>query len=295
MSNLRFDFSAAAQTGTVERPYQLLYAASCCYDSDWNSLIHTHNCTEIFFCVSGEGQFFVGEQTIPVKRHSLVIVDAGVEHTEYSSPDHPLEYLVVGVAGLQFRRPSQEADYMVLNYEKYETEILFCLKSLLKEADLKKHFYEDSCASILDMLMIYVQRLSHTVVTSRVSQTQDSCMPDQRCKIVRQYINEYFGKKLTLDDLSQMVHINKYHLVHLFQKEYGITPIHYLNKRRLQESCFMLKNTDHSISQIASLLGYSSLSYFTQCFRDKQGMTPSEYRALHTKGDHASVPMAVGS
>lgn len=282
MSDLRFDFPPA-QSGPVERPYQLVYAASCHCDPGQNGIPHSHTCTELFFCVAGEGQFLVGEQTLPVKAGSLVIVDSEVEHTKYSSPNQPLEYIVLGVDSLQLRRPAHHPHPVVLDYESYRTEVHFCLETLFKEAQQKNHFYEESCASILDMLMVYVQRLSHAVVSSRIPQAQDNCIPDQRCRIVRQYINEFYGKKMTLDELSQMVHINKYHLVHLFQKEYGITPIHYLNKRRLQESCFMLKNTDHSISQIAAQLGYSSLSYFTQCFRDKQGMTPSEYRARHTQ------------
>ena len=93
--------------------------------------------------------------------------------------------------------------------------------------------------------------------------------------------DEHFSEPITLDTLAQMVHINKYHLVRTFQKEYGITPINYLIERRLEESRFMLKNTNYSASQIVSLLGFSSSSYFSQCFRRKEHMSPSQYREMY--------------
>ena len=65
---------------------------------------------------------------------------------------------------------------------------------------------------------------------------------------------------------------------HTFQKEYGISPITYLMQRRIAESKYLLGNTDHSLSQIASMLGFSSLSYFSQCFHKAEQMSPTSYR-----------------
>ena len=52
----------------------------------------------------------------------------------------------------------------------------------------------------------------------------------------------------------------------------------YLHSRRIQESRFLLSETDHSLSQIARILGFSSLSYFSQSFRRLEGVSPMEYR-----------------
>ena len=49
----------------------------------------------------------------------------------------------------------------------------------------------------------------------------------------------------------------------------------------MEESRFMLKNTNYSASQIVSLLGFSSSSYFSQCFRRKEHMSPSQYRQMY--------------
>ena len=72
--------------------------------------------------------------------------------------------------------------------------------------------------------------------------------------------------------------MNKYYLSHVFKREYGISPINYMISRRIDESKYLLAETDLSMSQIAQLLGFSSLSYFSQVFRKTNGISPMEYR-----------------
>jgi AraC-like DNA-binding protein len=51
-----------------------------------------------------------------------------------------------------------------------------------------------------------------------------------------------------------------------------------MTSRRIEESKYLLAETDLSMSQIAQLLGFSSLSYFSQIFRKNQGMSPMAFR-----------------
>ncbi|OUP03853.1 hypothetical protein B5F36_07500 [Anaerofilum sp. An201] len=280
MSSYRFDFITAP---TSDKPYQLLYVASSCYDKDWNSLMHTHKCTELFYCVHGRGQFHTSDGTFDVKKDDLVIINADVEHAESSMASHPLEYLVLGVQGLNFRFDSARGDagYDVLNFEQNRDELLFYLQSILREVDTQEFRYEDMCQRILEILLIQVQRFANVKICTSLLAAEKQHSTNRNCALIRQYIDEHFSEPITLDTLAQMVHINKYHLVRTFQKEYGITPINYLIERRLEESRFMLKNTNYSASQIVSLLGFSSSSYFSQCFRRKEHMSPSQYREMY--------------
>ena len=280
MSSYRFDFITAP---TSDKPYQLLYVASSCYDKDWNSLMHTHKCTELFYCVHGRGQFHTSDGTFDVKKDDLVIINADVEHAESSMASHPLEYLVLGVQGLNFRFDSARGDagYDVLNFEQNRDELLFYLQSILREVDTQEFRYEDMCQRILEILLIQVQRFANVKICTSLPAAEKQHSTNRNCALIRQYIDEHFSEPITLDTLAQMVHINKYHLVRTFQNEYGITPINYLIELRLEESRFMLKNTNYSASQIVSLLGFSSSSYFSQCFRRKEHMSPSQYREMY--------------
>ena len=95
---------------------------------------------------------------------------------------------------------------------------------------------------------------------------------------MRRYIDNHFKENLTLDQLAGMVHMSKYYLSHSFRKEFQTSPISYLISRRIQESRFLLRETDLRLSQIAQILGFSSLSYFSQSFRRLENMSPLEYR-----------------
>ena len=72
--------------------------------------------------------------------------------------------------------------------------------------------------------------------------------------------------------------MNKFYLSHAFKREYGVSPINYMISKRIEESKYLLAETDLSMTQIAQLLGFSSLSYFSQVFRRTQSVTPMEYR-----------------
>ena len=69
-----------------------------------------------------------------------------------------------------------------------------------------------------------------------------------------------------------------------------------MTSRRIEESKYLLAETDLSLSHIAQLLGFSSLSYFSQVFRRTQSCSPMEYRqstrgavAVAAASDHSFV------
>ena len=101
---------------------------------------------------------------------------------------------------------------------------------------------------------------------------------NRQCAAVKRYIDLHFKETLTLEQLAEDAHMNKYYLSHAFKREYGISPINYMITKRIEESKYLLAETDLSMSQIAQLLGFSSLSYFSQVFRRTQATTPMEYR-----------------
>lgn len=292
MSSTRFDFISESSPPSACR---LLYVATSCYDKDWNSLMHTHKCAELFFCVHGRGKFHTPERTFDVKKDDLVVINAEAEHAESSMPAHPLEYLVLGVQGINFHFDNAESDgrYGVLHFDQYREDLLFYLQTILREVDTKPLGYCDMCQRILEILLIHIQRIANVTISTENAASEKMHSSNRTCAMIHQYIDEHFSEPITLDDLAQMVHINKYHLVRTFQKEYGTTPINYLIETRLRESRFMLENTDYSTSQIVSLLGFSSPSYFSQCFRRRENMSPSQYRELHShKEDSDTSPSA---
>ena len=100
MSNKRYEVNTPGVSPVDRDVTKLLYVSTAKYGGDWHSLMHTHACTELFYVVGGMGQFKVAEKLIPVSPDDLVIVNPNVEHTEVSLNASPLEYIVLGVEGI---------------------------------------------------------------------------------------------------------------------------------------------------------------------------------------------------
>lgn len=63
---------------------RLMYVSKSRFGGDWNSVPHTHSCTEVFYCVDGRGQFNVEGKMLDVAPDDMVIVNPRTLHTELS-------------------------------------------------------------------------------------------------------------------------------------------------------------------------------------------------------------------
>ncbi len=129
---------------------------------------------------------------------------------------------------------------------------------LLAEADRSLDGCETVCQDLLEVLLIWLVRC--TTLSLQVEETAPS--DNRECVEIKRYLDSNYREDISLDLLAEIAHINKYYLAHTFQKEYGISPITYLNRRRIEESKYMLGNTGYSLAQISELMGFSSPSYF---------------------------------
>ena len=105
----------------------------------------------------------------------------------------------------------------------------------------------------------------------------------KECAQIKEYLDTNYAQHITLDKLTGLTHMNKYYMAHSFAKFTGLSPIQYLNRRRLETACQLLRDTDYSVSDIAGSTGFSSQSYFTQIFRKTYGITPVKYRQSHNQ------------
>ena len=123
------------------------------------------------------------------------------------------------------------------------------------------HILRDSCLSIKDATV--------QVKNDEIDQVQE-------------YIAENFHQKISLDELSEFVGINKYYLIRLFKQKTGLSPIDYLIHVRLQEGERLLSQTDITISEISDMVGFHSPSHFSKTFKESNHCTPSQYRKKHS-------------
>lgn len=92
------------------------------------------------------------------------------------------------------------------------------------------------------------------------------------------YIDENFTGQIQIRDIADNLHISHTYLTRLFQKNVGVTPIKYMNMKRIEYACYLLQNTDLSCEAISDKTGIYDNAYFHKMFKSVKGMTPVQYK-----------------
>lgn len=279
MSNEMVSISSSAGSRS---DFQLRYISISKYEGDWHSLPHTHQFTELFYVLHGEGVFYIESEKVPVKTDDLIIINPNVEHTEKTFPNNPMEYIVFGVEGLAFSFTEHDQaygrGYSFYSYGSDKNQFINFAQLMMHEFQDKKPGFEKVCHGLLEVLLVYISRKQKLSVIS-----ESSFQLSKECAIAKRYIDTNYAQDITLDSLAEITHINKFYLAHSFTECIGQSPISYLTERRLAACKELLSSSNLSVTQIATSAGFSSQSYFSQIFAKKVGMSPRQYRKLYAK------------
>ena len=90
-----------------------------------------------------------------------------------------------------------------------------------------------------------------------------------------------YAEPLDVRAVAAVAHVSEAHFSRTFRAVFGETPHHYLQRRRVERSMFLLRETDRSVTDVCLDVGFSSLGTFSRTFRDIVGESPSSYRVGH--------------
>ena len=130
---------------------------------------------------------------------------------------------------------------------------------------------EIKCSSILDRI------LTELLLDSINHDEQASQMPEVLKETIN-YIEINFSAAVSLDVLSRLTHVNKFHLEALFKKYTGDSIYRYLLKYRMNIAKIRLQNTQTPVNFIAREVGFNDTSQFIRMFKKYEGITPLKYR-----------------
>lgn len=286
MSNTRYNVN---EKNIYNIDFELLYISKSKYGEDWHSTSHFHPFTEIFFITHGNGVMEIDSIDVAVKEGDLIIINPNCPHTEKSSYNRmdQLEYIVFAINNLALANKSlpqlnggdpNPTYYKIMNLNNNKSVILYYLNTLVREVEDKQVNYELACKSILTLFIIYISR--NTESTLLISDNPEKL--NIECVKIKNYIDSHYSENITLDILSKLSYVNKFHLVHLFTKQMGISPINYLISKRIEESKNLLTTTNYSIRDISTIVGFSNSSYFSQMFKKFTGDSPRIYKNKYT-------------
>jgi len=104
---------------------------------------------------------------------------------------------------------------------------------------------------------------------------------NRRLLRARDAMDRAYAEPLDVRAVAAVAYVTEAHFIRSFRAVFGETPHRYLQRRRVERSMFLLRETDRSITDICLGVGFNSLGTFSRTFCEIVGETPSGYRSGH--------------
>lgn len=251
-------------------------------------VMHWHEDLQFIYILEGEIAVSTLSDCIPLRQGEGVFINKNVVHLvrkvgscHYNSfifPDYFLKFYPGGPAERMVDKIVGQPTLPILAIRntKENDSVLQALQKLhlLKAQRDEKDSYE-----ILLTLCSLWLAFSRTVTVPEVSPQHRTLA--ERTAVFLQYIALHYAEDVSLDALAASANVSKSECLRCFKAVLHTTPYRYLTEYRLSKAAERLRQTDKPITAIAAEVGFSHLSHFGKCFREKTGLSPSEYRNRH--------------
>jgi AraC family transcriptional regulator len=124
-------------------------------------------------------------------------------------------------------------------------------------------------------------RLLH-VMDADASKSSTGLLGVKRLKPAVEFLNEHSETQTSLTDLAALCGVSIYHFARSFSAQLGCAPFAYQRALRLEKARELLRESDLAIEAVGIAVGIESASNFARLFRRTVGLSPSEYRRLHS-------------
>ena len=146
-----------------------------------------------------------------------------------------------------------------------------------EEMQDKKEYYRTIVANLIAELFALLLREEASRETP-VEKKQDYTRRGDVISAALQKIFSDYSRPITVDELSELCNISKYHFCRVFKQHMGVTVTQYIVNYRISLADSMLKNENLSIKSIAETCGFGDVSYFYQCYKRIKGCSPGKAR-----------------
>ena len=137
---------------------------------------------------------------------------------------------------------------------------------------------EHMVKNYMEILLISMIRESEShLPTGKLTSTQKEKQEKEIASRVVAHIDVHLQANLSLDNIVDAFSISRTQLYYIFKKEIGCGVTEYIIRKRIDKAKTYIREEKYNYTEIADLLGYNSVHYFSKDFKKTTGMSPSEY------------------
>lgn len=156
----------------------------------------------------------------------------------------------------------------------WQTELLDCLDDI-NELDADQ-LLDSELRLKADMYRIWQLYYEHAVMSDVID--DDSLLYQERIKPVLEFIEQNYTYEVTIAELAGLIPMSEGQFCRIFKQTMNRTPMQYIMRYRIMQSCRMLIDTNKKIAEIANETGFNNISYYNKVFLNIVGCTPKQYR-----------------
>ncbi|WFR58642.1 AraC family transcriptional regulator [Anaerocolumna sp. AGMB13025] len=250
----------------------LLVASLNVVAPNWGETECRYDYHKFYYFQAGEATLTINQTIFHPKKGELYLIPAGVTHSYCHNPDQP-----VYKYWCHFSISPSEVWHF-----RYHPDTLFCCPDPdcmipLFEELIKTYQSNSRLASMKILYLLtklcyeFFRMVDFTLLLGESKSSFYS--------IVNTYIKEHITEKILLCELADLTHLQKNYFISRFKKEFGSTPIDYINALRLEGVARYLGTQPAAgISEAALQFGFEDYRYFIRLFKQRYGITPSSFR-----------------
>ncbi|MBC3796889.1 AraC family transcriptional regulator [Acetobacterium tundrae] len=244
--------------------------------------IHHH---ELILVTGGKGIIINRGKRYPIKEGMLFYISPEVYHSIDSDPEEPIYFFSVHFSfvrvGMQNGKwmIENEGEMLTLNAgqelkDYYRIKNLF--HKLVDSWDAKQAGYEFIAKTRLQQLLIAIYQ-------NGKKQNQNSTTSLKMDKVI-QYMHQNISRRVTLNELAELVQLSSTYLSRTFKVTTGYSVIEYFNKIKIDKAKELISEGDKKIKEVAEILGFTDEFYFSRVFKRIEGISPIEFYGKNVHG-----------
>ena len=230
-----------------------------------------HPMPELTYVDQGELHTVADGQDILLKQGELAFKGPNQWHMDYADMGVAPRYVTITF-------DLEGVDITPLLNRKFTApqQAVSLIQQMLREQERMDAYSADMILSHLSALVLTILRHADAP-DSKLKASNSVHSENEIIRRAQQYISTHVREKLSVPLVAKMVDVSPSYLTALFHKNLQISPGEYIRRIKLQESKQMIRENNLNFTEIAAELQYSTVHHFSRQFKDKFGITPSEY------------------